>query len=160
MRSFYRANFLYLAWVVSLVATGGSLFMSEVLNFAPCKLCWLQRIFMYPLVLLLGRAAIRGDRRIVGYALPLVVIGGCISLYHYGEQKVPGMASILPCTIGVPCNEDYLDWFGIITIPLMALVAFILIGLLLWLGDRQDGGAEDEAMSESRDEEVPQAWKP
>ncbi|MDG0793242.1 disulfide oxidoreductase [Cohnella ginsengisoli] len=139
MRSFIRANFLYLAWVVSLVATGGSLFMSEVLDYAPCKLCWLQRIFMYPLVLLLGRAAIRGDRRIVGYVAPLIAIGGFISLYHYGEQKVPGMASILPCTVGVPCDEDYLDWFGIITIPLLALTAFILIGLLLWFGSRQHG---------------------
>ncbi|MFD2333879.1 disulfide oxidoreductase [Cohnella sp. GCM10020058] len=145
MRSFIRANFLYLAWVVSLVATGGSLFMSEVLNYAPCKLCWLQRIFMYPLVLLLGRAAIRSDRRIVGYVAPLIAIGGLISLYHYGEQKVPGMASILPCTVGVPCNEDYLDWFGVITIPLLALTAFILIGLLLWFGSRkqnQEGWAE------------------
>ncbi|MEK0313036.1 disulfide oxidoreductase [Cohnella sp. 56] len=138
-----RDRFLYLAWVVSLVATGGSLFMSEILEFAPCKLCWLQRIFMYPLVLLLGRAAIRGDRRIVGYVMPLVIIGGCISLYHYGEQKVPGMASILPCTVGVPCDEDYLDWFGVITIPLMALVAFVMIGLLLWFGSR-NGGAQVE----------------
>lgn len=144
-----RDRFLYLAWVVSLVATGGSLYMSEILGYAPCKLCWLQRICMYPLVLLLGRAAIRGDRRIVGYALPLAVIGGCISLYHYGEQKVPGMAKLLPCSIGVPCNEDYLDWFGVITIPLMALVAFILISLILWLGSR---GASAEAESETEDE--------
>lgn len=143
-----RDRFLYLAWVVSLVATGGSLFMSEILEFAPCKLCWLQRIFMYPLVLLLGRAAIRGDRRIVGYVMPLVIIGGCISLYHYGEQKVPGMASILPCKVGVPCNEDYLDWFGVITIPLMALVAFVMIGLLLWFGSR-NGGAQVEDEEEA-----------
>ncbi|WP_370639046.1 disulfide oxidoreductase [Cohnella sp. REN36] len=136
VRVFIRSNYLYLAWVVSLVATGGSLFLSEVMNYAPCKLCWLQRIFMYPLVLLLGRAAIKDDRGIVGYALPLAVIGGLFSLYHYGEQKVPGMANLLPCTVGVPCNEDYLDWFGVVTIPLLALVAFVLISLLLIFGRR------------------------
>jgi disulfide bond formation protein DsbB len=133
-----RQYALYLAWVVSLAAVGGSLYLSEVMGFIPCKLCWLQRIFMYPLVILLGRAAYRNDRNIIGYALPLSIIGGCISVYHYMEQKVPGMADILPCTQGVPCSEDYLDWFGVITIPLMALVAFILITVFLLMGRQRE----------------------
>lgn len=131
---FCRQYALYLAWVVSLVATFGSLFLSEVMGFAPCKLCWFQRIFMYPMVLLLGMACYHNDRKIIKYVLPLSVIGGLFSLYHYGEQKIPGMAKLLPCTSGVPCSEDYLDWFGFITIPLMALIAFVLITGLLWLG--------------------------
>lgn len=131
MSSWLRNYGLYFAWVVSLVATGGSLFLSEVMHYIPCNLCWFQRIFMYPLVLLLGRAALRDDRGMAGYALPLSVIGGLFSLYHYMEQKVPGMAGIMPCRSGVPCNEDYLDWFGFITIPLLALIAFVLITVFL-----------------------------
>ncbi|THF75629.1 disulfide oxidoreductase [Cohnella fermenti] len=122
---------LYLAWVVSLAATGGSLFLSEVMHYVPCDLCWYQRILMYPLVLLLGRAALKDDRRIVGYALPLSIIGGLISIYHYAEQKVPGFSGVVPCRSGVPCNKDYLDWFGFITIPLLALIAFAMIAALL-----------------------------
>lgn len=133
---FFVKNGLYLAWIVSIVAVAGSLYLSEVMEFAPCKLCWIQRIFMYPLVLLLGKAAYHDDRKLIGYVVPLSVIGGLFSLYHYAEQKIPGLADLLPCTSGVPCNEDYLDWFGVITIPLMALVAFILITVFLWLASK------------------------
>ncbi|MBW5444867.1 disulfide bond formation protein B [Cohnella sp. CFH 77786] len=133
MRALIREYGILFAFIVSLTATGGSLFLSEVMGYIPCQLCWFQRIFMYPLVLLLGRAAIRDDRGIAGYALPLSVIGAVIASYHYAEQKIPGLADIAPCTAGVPCNTDYLDWFGIITIPLMALTAFLLIIAFLLL---------------------------
>jgi disulfide bond formation protein DsbB len=123
---------LYFAWVVSLIATGGSLYFSEVLGFIPCTLCWVQRIFMYPLAIMLGMASYRGDRRIIPYVLPLTVIGGCVSLFHYLLQKVPGLALVFPCKVGVPCAQDYIDWFGFITIPFLALTAFILITVLLW----------------------------
>jgi len=131
--SIVRVYGLYFAWIVSVVATLGSLFLSEVMKFIPCELCWFQRIFMYPLVILLGRACYRGDRGIARYALPLSIIGGLISLYHYGEQKIPGLAKMLPCTAGVPCNQDYLNWFGFVTIPLLALIAFVLISIFLWM---------------------------
>jgi disulfide bond formation protein DsbB len=136
MRALFRSYGLFFAWIVSLAATGGSLFLSEVMGYPPCRLCWFQRIGMYPLVLLLGRAAIRGDRGITGYALPLTFVGGLISAYHYAEQKIPGLAAMTPCTAGVPCDQDFLNWFGFITIPLLALVAFILITLLLILAGK------------------------
>lgn len=66
---------LLFAWVVSLTATSGSLFLSEVWHFIPCELCWYQRIFMYPLVIVLGIAAYRQRTEILPYILPLVVIG-------------------------------------------------------------------------------------
>lgn len=128
---------LYLAWVVSLAAVGGSLYFSEVLHYVPCNLCWYQRIFMYPQVILLGMASYRNDKRLIPYLLPLSVIGGSISLYHYAEQKIPGLAKLLPCTSGVPCNQDYINWLGFITIPLLALIAFVLIASLLWIGRRE-----------------------
>lgn len=132
--AFVRTYALYLAWFVSLVAVGGSLYFSEIAGFVPCSLCWYQRIFMYPLVFLLGKACYSNDRRLIGYVLPLSIVGGSISLYHYAKQKIPGMADILPCTSGVPCNTDYIDWLGFITIPFLALVAFILITVILWIG--------------------------
>jgi disulfide bond formation protein DsbB len=144
MRELIRSYGVLFAWIVSLAATGGSLFLSEVMGYIPCNLCWYQRIFMYPLVFLLGRAAIRDDRSIAGYALPLSVIGGLISAYHYAEQKVPGLADFAPCTVGVPCNTDYLDWFGVITIPFMAFIAFILITVFLLLGRKEPPDGHEE----------------
>ncbi|MFF2482533.1 disulfide oxidoreductase [Paenibacillus sp. NPDC058071] len=129
--SWLQRNGLYLAWVVSLIATGGSLYFSEVKGFIPCDLCWYQRIFMYPQALLLGMAAYRGDRRMANYLLPVSLIGGLISLYHNIEIWFPKLGEMAPCRSGIPCNQDYLNWLGFITIPLMALVAFILIAGLL-----------------------------
>jgi disulfide bond formation protein DsbB len=119
--------FLYFAWIVSVIATLGSLYFSEIRGYVPCELCWYQRILMYPLSVLLGIAAYSGDTSIKKYVLPLSIIGGIISTYHYMLQKIPGFHEIKPCTNGVPCNVDYIDWLGFITIPLLALVAFVLI---------------------------------
>lgn len=143
MREWIRTYGILFAFIVSLAATGGSLFLSEVMGYIPCELCWYQRIFMYPLVILLGRAAIREDRNIIGYALPLSIIGGLISAYHYAHQKVPALSDIGSCKAGIPCNTDYLDWFGVITIPLMALTAFILITVFLLLSRKPAAENED-----------------
>lgn len=130
MRALREYN-LYLAWLVAMAAVGGSLIFSEIMLFEPCKLCWYQRICMYPLAILLGIAAYRNDRGILPYARTLSIIGLCISIYHYMEQKIPGMAKILPCTTGVPCNSDYINWLGFITIPFLAGIGFLLITVLL-----------------------------
>jgi disulfide bond formation protein DsbB len=144
--SFIRTYSLYLAWVVSLVAVTGSLIFSEYMGFEPCKLCWFQRIFMYPLALLLAMACYRNDRRQIPYLLPLSIIGGLISLYHYAEQKIPALAKLLPCTVGVPCNGQYINWLGFITIPFLALIAFIMMTCLLWMGrpDTATGDGDDD----------------
>ncbi len=122
---------LYIAWLVSVIATLGSLYFSEIQGFIPCELCWFQRIFMYPLAIILGIAAFDNDKKLKKYVLPLSVIGGSISLYHYLVQKVPGFASVKPCVQGVPCNMQYINWFGFVTIPFLALTAFTIISVLM-----------------------------
>jgi disulfide bond formation protein DsbB len=123
----------YLAWVIALVATVGSLFFSEVMELPPCILCWYQRIAMYPLVFVLGAGIIMRDRRVKYYALPLSLVGLGISIYHnllyYG--MIPD--SITPCTTGVSCTTVQIEWLGFITIPLMALTAFVLVSVCLLL---------------------------
>ncbi|HQU81702.1 MAG TPA: disulfide oxidoreductase [Pyrinomonadaceae bacterium] len=125
-------NFLpYLAWFIALVAMVGSLFFSEVMQLPPCVLCWYQRIAMYPLVLIIGIGIISRDGRMKNYALPLCFIGLMISIYHnllyYGILP----ESITPCTQGISCTSQQIEWLGFITIPLMALTAFVSIALCL-----------------------------
>ncbi len=121
----------YLAWLIALVATVGSLFFSEVMNLPPCILCWYQRIAMYPLVIIIGVGIISRDRRLKSYALPICLIGLAISIYHnllyYG--LIP--ESITPCTEGISCTSRQIEWLGFITIPLMALTAFVGLTLCL-----------------------------
>lgn len=130
-RNTLSSYLLYFAWVVSVIATLGSLYFSEIRGFIPCELCWYQRILMYPLSVILGIAAYNNDLRIKKYILPLSIIGICVSLYHYLLQKVPGFALAKPCVQGVPCDMMYINWFGFITIPFLALVAFSLITISL-----------------------------
>lgn len=128
----------YLAWIIALVATVGSLFFSEVMQLPPCVLCWYQRIAMYPLVLIIGIGIISSDNRMKIYALPLCLIGLAISIYHnllyYG--LIPD--SITPCTEGISCTSKQIEWLGFITIPLMALTAFISIAVCLILYKRPE----------------------
>jgi disulfide bond formation protein DsbB len=123
-------NALIGAWGISLIATLGSLYFSEILKFIPCDLCWFQRIFMYPQVILLGLAAIRKEYGIARYSLALSIIGGTISLYHYALQKIPFFQNYAISCDRVPCTGQYINWLGFITIPFLALVAFCLISVL------------------------------
>ncbi|WP_102694035.1 disulfide oxidoreductase [Rummeliibacillus pycnus] len=120
-------NSLLFMWVVSLIAMMGSLFFSEVQHFEPCKLCWYQRILMYPLVIILAVAYVQKNARIAGTSAIFSCLGLCIALYHYGIQKIPALQESAMTCGRVPCTSDYINWFGFITIPFLSLVAFILI---------------------------------
>ncbi|UJF31650.1 disulfide oxidoreductase [Paenibacillus hexagrammi] len=127
-----RENGLHLSFFIALVATIGSLYFSEVMHFLPCKLCWYQRILMYPLVLLLGIAAVRREHKIALYVLPMSIWGLCISVYHVLLQSGVFHESATGCG-PVPCDVDYLNLFGFITIPMLAGTAFLLITIFQWL---------------------------
>lgn len=122
--------FPYAAWFIALVAMAGSLFFSEVMDLPPCILCWYQRIAMYPLVVIIAVGIATRDARWKFYALPLSLIGLAISIYHnlLYYHLIP--ESITPCKEGLSCTTVQIEWLGFITIPFMALTAFILISLL------------------------------
>ncbi|AIM16019.1 disulfide oxidoreductase [Neobacillus sedimentimangrovi] len=124
---------LLLSWIAAIIATLGSLYFSEVKHFIPCTLCWYQRIFMYPLAIMLGVAVYRNDKEIYKYVLPLSVIGLLISGYHILLQKVPSFKPFEMCTSGVPCSQDYINWLDFITIPMLAFAAFMIITVCMMM---------------------------
>lgn len=126
---------LWLAFLVALTALSGSLYFSEVAHFTPCALCWYQRIAMYPMVVILGIAALRGDAGVARYAVPVAVIGAFISAWHIGVERVPGLPSGA-CSLDVPCSLIYVQVVGFVTIPTMALAGFLSIISLLLLARR------------------------
>jgi disulfide bond formation protein DsbB len=125
-----RPIVLWLAFGIALTATAGSLYLSEVAGFIPCVLCWYQRIAMYPLVVLLGIAAVRGDLAIRRYAVAIAGIGSALSIWHIAVQRLPGVPSG-SCSLTAPCDLIYIERFGFITIPVMALAGFLAIIALL-----------------------------
>src|SRR5690606_11054580 len=108
------------AFGIAAVATGGSLVFSDVYHFTPCELCWYQRIAMYPLVVLLGVAAVRRDLDVRRYALPLAVVGAALSTWHVLVQRVPAMAATTSCEATAPCTGIWVEALGWLTIPTMA----------------------------------------
>ena len=121
------------AWLIATVSTLGALFFGEVMQLPPCVLCWYQRICMFPLVLILPVGLFPLELKVVRYALPLAGIGWLFAVFHV--LLIAGVIpeSIKPCTQGVPCSEKVIEWFGFVTIPLLAIVAFSAIIALLVL---------------------------
>jgi disulfide bond formation protein DsbB len=133
----------YLAFGTALAAMLGSLYYSEIVGFVPCTLCWYQRILMYPLTVIILVGLLREDASLPAYVLPLSILGIGMSSYHYLLQL--GIIShSAACSVGIPCGLRYVNYFGFVTIPLMALTAFVIItGAMLLF--RWAHSADDEA---------------
>lgn len=123
-------NAYALAWIVAFLATAGSLYFSEIGGFEPCRLCWYQRIAMYPLVILLGIAAARKERAGAYYVIGLAFIGALVSSYHVLLEWVPSLDSGA-CSATTPCTLIWFRVFGFISLPTLALTAFLLILALM-----------------------------
>jgi disulfide bond formation protein DsbB len=121
---------LTLGAVIAIVATAGSLYLSEVAHFTPCRLCWYQRIGMYPLALLLPIAAIRRDRRVWPYPLALALGVLPISIYHVLLEHFPSLETGA-CDVSNPCSIVWVRHFGFVTIPYMAASGFAAIAVLM-----------------------------
>lgn len=150
LRSSLGSTALLAAFVVATLATIGSLYFSEVAHFEPCRLCWYQRIAMYPLVVVLGIAAWRRDISVRRYAVPVAVIGALIATYHYALEWLPWLDSGV-CAATTPCTIVWFRQLGFVSLPYLALSAFLLIVALLWLaGDAGDPGPFEHATSSDR----------
>jgi Disulfide bond formation protein DsbB len=123
---------LVMAACVAVVSTLGSLYYSEVANFPPCRLCWFQRIGMYPLAVILPIAAWRRDAPVRWYAVPLAVGGGLVSVYHVLIERYPSLESG-SCDPANPCSIIWVERLGYLTIPTMTLSGYALIAILLLL---------------------------
>jgi hypothetical protein len=120
---------IWLAWLVALTATVGSLIYSEVIHFEPCRLCWFQRIAMYPMAVVLLVGAIRREYQAKYYALPLALAGLGVSIYHYLMEVFPSLEGG-SCGV-VSCSARLVEIFGFISIPFMAGTGFMVIAVLL-----------------------------
>ncbi|MDX2504182.1 MAG: disulfide bond formation protein B [Gammaproteobacteria bacterium] len=120
-------------WFIATTATLGSLFFSEVMGLKPCVLCWYQRIFMYPLVVILLAGMFPLDKSVIRYTLPLAVIGWLFAVYHYLIYSGYIPESLQPCDKEASCADINLEIFGFITIPMLSILSYSAIIALLLL---------------------------
>lgn len=128
-----RRSALGLAATVAVVATAGSLYLSEGAHFPPCRLCWYQRIAMYSLAVVLIVAALRRDAAVRWYALPLAIGGLAISLWHLAVEHL-GVGEGA-CEVTNPCSIRWVEHFGFVTIPFMAACGFVAIAVFVAVAD-------------------------
>ena len=117
---------LWVAAAVAVTSMIGSLYFSEVADYVPCRLCWFQRIAMYPLAVILVVAAVRGDRGVRWYAGPLAAIGAVVSSYHYLIEWRPSLEGGA-CDVGPSCADIWFRDLGFVTLAFMALCGFVAI---------------------------------
>lgn len=131
--------YMRVAFLIALISLIGSLYFSEIAGFPPCKLCWYQRIALYPITLILAIGLLRKDITAYLYALPLGIIGLGISVYHnlLYYKIIPD--SLAPCELGVSCTTKYIEWFGFITIPLLSFLALAAITVLMIMIKKEKG---------------------
>ncbi|MEN8257476.1 MAG: disulfide bond formation protein B [Thermodesulfobacteriota bacterium] len=130
-------NLLFACWLVASFSTMGSVFFSYVMEFAPCVLCWYQRICLFPLVIILATGLFPLDKNVAKFALPLAITGWLTALYHNLLYAGIIPESIQPCSQGVSCTEEYIDLFGFLTIPMLSLLSFSTIIALLIIFTRR-----------------------
>jgi disulfide bond formation protein DsbB len=124
-------NLLFACWVIASGSALGSLFFSEVMGFAPCVLCWYQRIAIFPLVLILPMGLFPFDANAAKFALPLAVAGLLTAIYHNLLYAGVIPRNMQPCAQGVSCTEKYIEFFGFVSIPLLSLLALAAMAALL-----------------------------
>ncbi len=158
LRDTFAGSELWIGFVIAVAATAGSLFYSEYASFIPCRLCWFQRIAMYPLVIILLVGAIRRDRAAWIYALPFPIAGLIVGGYHKYIEIHPE-AELSGCKIGAPCSTKWINEFGYVTLPVLAMSAFAAI-LALLLFARSSGRAQTRAEAEAEAETEPAEPEP
>ncbi|MFA6118532.1 MAG: disulfide bond formation protein B [Parachlamydiales bacterium] len=127
MKKIIKNYGLYFAWMISLVATLGSLFASEVLGLKPCPFCWYQRVFMFPLAIILGLAAYHRNKSIISYIILLPVIGAFIALI----QSLVSFFHLSASFCGNECIQGNVKLFGFLDLSILSFLGFAAIFLLL-----------------------------
>lgn len=124
---------LFASWLLVTAASAGSLFFSEVMDLPPCSLCWVQRVFMFPLVLVLFAGLFPFEPRTVRFALPLAGVGWAVASYHVLLTLGIIPESAAPCSEGVSCSEIEWALFGVFSIPVLSWLVFTAVAALLLL---------------------------
>ena len=130
--SYIRNYALYIGFIQAWIAVLGSLYFSEIKHWTPCVLCWYQRIFMFPIAIILAVAIIRKDKNVAYYVLPLSILGALVGFYQYLLQMTAlKQINLISCSSLEPCSAIQVIYIGFITIPFLSMSAFIIIGLIM-----------------------------
>jgi disulfide bond formation protein DsbB len=133
-----QAHALLLAWLIAVGGLALSLFFGEVMHLEPCRLCWYQRVAIFPLALFLGIAAYKKDWNLARYSLPLVAFGGIFALYQTISQYFPSTHIHALCGSAEQCTLPIFYLFGVVSFPLLSTIGFACIAILLLFSEKPE----------------------
>lgn len=122
----------YIAWVTALLASAASVYFIEILHHPAATLCWVDRMLMFGLLLVLTTAILVRDTRAWRYTVPFLAIGLPASFYqqlvHWGIIHVAAKG----CTVSVVCTTKFFNLFGFITQATLCFAAFAVVAVCMW----------------------------
>ena len=126
-------QYLQAIGLIALISTVGALTYQLVYMTPVCSLCWWQRIFMFPVEIIIGVALVFRNKTAHITIAIMAGFGIFFASYHYFYHFMAFVLDKeleLPCTaygLLPACTDSPILVFGFVTIPLMALIAFISI---------------------------------
>ncbi len=128
---------LWIVLLVTLASATLTLLYSEIFGFIPCGLCWLQRVFLYPLPIVMAVALVRGvrERVVADIGITLASLGAFVALYqHYLQMGGTELVACPTAGVGADCARRILFEFGLVTFPLLSAIVFVfvIVVLLAW----------------------------
>ena len=137
----------YVWWIIVATTLGGvttSLLYSEVLNFIPCSLCWLQRVALYSQAFMsIAAWRLRDQVFFPVYGIVLSGFGFLVAVYQYIYQALPTevlQSGLVPCLAdgSADCSKKVMEVFGFVTFPFLSGVMFLFLIVLYMHMLRQD----------------------
>lgn len=129
-------NPLYWCWIVVLIGCAVSIYYGEILMIEPCRMCWYQRMALFPLGLILGIGLYRNDRSMVFYALPLSIFGAAVAFLQAIGIHFPFLR-----VCRKECANSVFSILGVVTFPDLSAFGLIGITVILFLTFRNFGNS-------------------
>lgn len=127
-------NSSFILQVILVGSILGSMTYELVFGYAPCLLCWYQRMAIFPLAVLVFTASIRNNKLLQTQVLWIASLGFLVSLVHNIIDIFPTGADI--CGAGPSCLLRYVNVFGFVTIPLMSAITLLSVIVITVLARR------------------------
>lgn len=129
-----------IVYLISLVATLGSLSTSMIFGWDTFTLSVMQRALMYPIVLISGLSILLDRGKLMKYILALSMPGMTVSLYHHLNIRLD---TLIGCGFALPCNTAsriVIHGYTLrpMYLPLLAFIAFSLITFIVLLNHKPE----------------------
>ena len=127
----------YVAWGTALAASLASIYFIEMSGRTAATLCWVERMLILGIFLVLSIGILYKDKLVHRYTVPFIVLGLPVALYqqlvHWDIIKLAPQT----CSTSFVCSTKFFDIFGFISQATLCLTAYIVIAVCMYVASRR-----------------------